>query len=77
MKSNTTAYRMHARLDHGAVKLLTHTGLDWTPNIQRRSLPARSISTANYAAEASMPRKRATADAQTGLKLDPNFKGVR
>jgi DNA ligase D-like protein (predicted ligase) len=24
-------YRMHARLDHGAVKLLTRTGLDWTP----------------------------------------------
>src|SRR5271169_1047896 len=23
-------YRMHARLDHGAVKLLTRTGLDWT-----------------------------------------------
>src|SRR5438067_2459777 len=23
-------YRMHARLNHGAVKLLTRTGLDWT-----------------------------------------------
>src|SRR5258706_8753215 len=23
-------YRMHAHLDHGAVKLLTRTGLDWT-----------------------------------------------
>jgi ATP-dependent DNA ligase len=23
-------YRMHARLDHGRVKLLTRTGLDWT-----------------------------------------------
>src|SRR5580704_13835323 len=23
-------YRMHARLDRGAVKLLTRTGLDWT-----------------------------------------------
>jgi DNA ligase D-like protein (predicted ligase) len=23
-------YRMHARLDHGVVKLLTRTGLDWT-----------------------------------------------
>src|SRR5947209_6727103 len=23
-------YRMHARLDHGPVKLLTRTGLDWT-----------------------------------------------
>jgi bifunctional non-homologous end joining protein LigD len=24
-------YRMHARRDHGAVTLLTRTGLDWTP----------------------------------------------
>jgi bifunctional non-homologous end joining protein LigD len=24
-------YRMHARLDRGAVRLLTRTGLDWTP----------------------------------------------
>jgi bifunctional non-homologous end joining protein LigD len=24
-------YRMHARLDQGAVRLLTRTGLDWTP----------------------------------------------
>src|SRR6516164_5016788 len=23
-------YRIHARLDHGAVRLLTRTGLDWT-----------------------------------------------
>jgi ATP-dependent DNA ligase len=23
-------YRMHARLDHGTVQLLTRTGLDWT-----------------------------------------------
>src|SRR5215831_20272169 len=23
-------YRMHARLDHGAVRLLTRTGLNWT-----------------------------------------------
>src|ERR1700730_18021663 len=23
-------YRMHARLDHGSVRLLTRTGLDWT-----------------------------------------------
>jgi ATP-dependent DNA ligase len=23
-------YRMHARFDHGAVRLLTRTGLDWT-----------------------------------------------
>jgi bifunctional non-homologous end joining protein LigD len=23
-------YRMHGRMDHGQVKLLTRTGLDWT-----------------------------------------------
>jgi len=39
-------YRMHARLDRGAVRLLTRTGLDWThkyPAIARAvaSLPAR------------------------------------
>src|SRR5256885_266579 len=39
-------YRMHARLDHGAVRLLTRTGLDWThkyPAIAAAvvSLPAR------------------------------------
>jgi DNA ligase D-like protein (predicted ligase) len=39
-------YRMHARLDRGAVRLLTHTGLDWTskyPAIAASiaSLPAR------------------------------------
>jgi ATP-dependent DNA ligase len=26
-------YRIHARLDRGAVKLLTRTGLDWTHKI--------------------------------------------
>jgi bifunctional non-homologous end joining protein LigD len=46
-------YRMHARLDHGAVRLLTRTGLDWTPNTlrpRRCSAPARLISTASCAA---------------------------
>ena len=41
---------MQARLDHGAVKLLTRTGLDWTynyPAIQTlREAPAKLISTA-------------------------------
>ena len=27
-------YRMHARLEHGAVRLLTRTGLDWTHKYQ-------------------------------------------
>ena len=39
-------YRMHARLDRGAVRLLTRTGLDWTrkyPAVASvvASLPAR------------------------------------
>jgi ATP-dependent DNA ligase len=35
-------YRMHARLGHGAVRLLTRTGLDWTPKYPAvASLPAR------------------------------------
>jgi ATP-dependent DNA ligase len=35
-------YRMHARFDRGAVRLLTRTGLDWTPAIAAAvaSLPA-------------------------------------
>ncbi|MBV8287897.1 MAG: hypothetical protein JOZ35_13345 [Hyphomicrobiales bacterium] len=48
-------YRMHARLDRGAVKLLTRTGLDCinirrSPRPCRRSAPGRPISTANCAA---------------------------
>src|SRR5262249_28133891 len=40
-------YRIQARLDHGAVRLLTRKGLDWTekfPNIARAvaALPART-----------------------------------
>src|SRR5580700_7127401 len=39
-------YRMHARLDRGAVRLLTRTGLDWTHNYPAiasalMSVPAR------------------------------------
>ncbi len=39
-------YRMHARLDRGAIRLLTRTGLDWTrkyPTITAavEALPAR------------------------------------
>src|SRR5690349_6133124 len=30
-------YRMHVRLDRGAVRLLTRTGLDWTHKYPRRS----------------------------------------
>jgi ATP-dependent DNA ligase len=39
-------YRMHARLDRATVRLLTRTGLDWTPKypaiaVAIASLPAR------------------------------------
>jgi ATP-dependent DNA ligase len=43
-------YRMHARLDRGAVRLLTRTGLDWTHKYSgiaagsRHSRPERPIS---------------------------------
>jgi hypothetical protein len=45
-------YRMHARLDRGAVRLLTRTGLDWTrsPQPSHRLPPGRPISTASSAA---------------------------
>jgi bifunctional non-homologous end joining protein LigD len=41
-------YRMHARLDRGAVRLLTRTGLDWTSNHPAiaaavAKLPARQV----------------------------------
>jgi bifunctional non-homologous end joining protein LigD len=57
-------FRMHARLDHGEVRLLTRNGLDWThkyPAIARAvaSLPARRpISTASCAACAPMGSPR-------------------
>jgi ATP-dependent DNA ligase len=50
-------YRMHARQDRGAVRLLTRTGLDWTHKYPppsrrryRRSRPSRPISTGSCAA---------------------------
>ena len=53
-------YRMHARLERGAVRLLTRTGLDWTRKY-RRSRPrskrcryGRPISTASCAVFAPM-----------------------
>jgi ATP-dependent DNA ligase len=38
-------YRMHARLDHGVVRLLTRTGLDWT-----RKYPAIAAAVASIGA---------------------------
>src|SRR5271166_1450491 len=53
-------YRMHARLDRGAVRLLTRTGLDWTPKY-----PA--IATA----VASLPTRQAYLDGELcGVRSD-------
>jgi DNA ligase D-like protein (predicted ligase) len=53
-------YRMHARLDRGAVKLLTRTGLDWT-----LKYPAIA------AAVASLPAKQAYLDGELcGVRPD-------
>ena len=53
-------YRMHARLDHGAVKLLTRTGLDWT-----HKYPAIA------AAVASLPARQAYLDGELcGIRPD-------
>ena len=57
-------YRMHARLDRSAVRLLTRTGLDWTPKYPTiaaavASLAAsRPISTASCAASGLTARRR-------------------
>src|ERR1700738_616313 len=53
-------YRMHARLDHGAVRLLTRTGLDWT-----HKYPAIA------AAVASLPAAQAYLDGELcGVRAD-------
>jgi len=53
-------YRMHARLDRGAVRLLTRTGLDWT-----HKYPAIA------AAVASLPAREAYLDGELcGIRLD-------
>ena len=53
-------YRMHARLDHGAVRLLTRTGLDWT-----RKYPAIA------SAVASLPARQAYLDGELcGVRPD-------
>src|SRR5882762_8060224 len=53
-------YRMHARLDRGAVRLLTRTGLDWT-----HKYPAIA------AAVASLPARQAYLDGELcGVRSD-------
>jgi ATP-dependent DNA ligase len=39
-------YRMHARLDNGAVHLLTRTGLDWTGRYQSIAAALRALTVA-------------------------------
>jgi hypothetical protein len=68
------AYRMHARLNRGPVKLLTRTGLDRTHKYTGPPLrPARPISTANRAARLQSGKKHAVhPDTRSELKpLDP------
>jgi hypothetical protein len=36
-------YRMHARIDHGQVQLLTRTGLDWTAKYQTTATPLQGL----------------------------------
>src|SRR5712692_11316549 len=43
-------YRMHARLDRGAVQLLTRTGLDWT-----HKYPAIAAAVSTLGARQAMP----------------------
>jgi len=53
-------YRMHARLDRGAVRLLTRTGLDWT-----HKYPAIA------AAISSLPSRQAYLDGELcGIRAD-------
>jgi ATP-dependent DNA ligase len=64
-------YRMHARLDRGAVRLLTRTGLDWThkyPGIAAAvsSLPARQ-------AYLDVSRVTASTRAGGGLMISPRI----
>src|SRR5271166_2460761 len=47
-------YRMHARLDRGAVKLLTRTGLDWT-----HKYPPIAAAVSALSARADLSRRRA------------------
>ena len=65
-------YRMHARLDRGAVRLLTRTGLDWT-----HKYPATA------AAVASLPARQAYLDGELcGVRPDgttsfsPDFRAI-
>jgi len=57
-------YRMHARLDRGAVRLLTRTGLDWTHKYSGVAAavaslrPEKPISTGNCATSASTAQPR-------------------
>jgi ATP-dependent DNA ligase len=68
-------YRMHARLDHGTVRLLTRTGLDWT-----HKYPAIADAVASIGATHVLSRRRALRRAPRRRHLvqhDPGGLGQR
>ena len=48
-------YRMHARLDRGAVRLLTRTGLDWTHKYPAIAAALTSIGATQAASAPTAP----------------------
>jgi len=68
-------YRMHARLDRGAVRLLTRTGLNWT-----HKYPAIAAAVAVAPGRAGLSRRRAVRRAPRRdhlLQHDPGRVGQR
>src|SRR5438034_7628160 len=68
-------YRIHARLDRGAARLLTRTGLDWT-----HKYPAIAAALAQLAVETGLSRRRAvrrTARRHHLVQPDPERFGQR
>jgi bifunctional non-homologous end joining protein LigD len=66
-------YRMHARLDRGAVRLLTRTGLDWTHQYPAIAHAVSSIAQQAYLDDelCGAPRRRHL------LQHDPDGVGQR
>jgi ATP-dependent DNA ligase len=53
-------YRIHARIDHGEVKLLTRTGLDWTRKCLPIATALRNLSVGNAYLDGSFVRSART-----------------
>jgi ATP-dependent DNA ligase len=64
-------YRMHARLDHGAVKLLTRTGLDWTHKYPAIASAVSSLGTSQAYLDGELRglRPKAASDAGNAAAL--------